>query len=286
MNAIEFLNNETAKNIKLFKKGKPVTANMFPEGQSTSHLDLFCSKTDKKISANHQARTKNKNLKAESENYVVHLVARELTNNPTLVLNLKHGIVASLPKIQKSIKANQNIDINLYKAYVNSTRAKKQLPLLLALAARGIISFSDSDKLLIRAGAGMVSNQNKILFLTARQQVSAQYRKTGKYCGIFKEKMAITRFSSSVINSLTASHKGNCGSSLLKWLVSNYNVKLEKPIQARDNIIYDQFNFDTLSAQEIADGILSGTFSKEDVSVSCSKEKIKEINNCIKNNLI
>lgn len=281
MKAISFLNNETGKDIEFNKKFKPIDNRVFGCSE-TSSLGLFQSKEQPTLKANRQARTKNLGLKAISEDYVVHLVARELSDNPNLVLSLKHGIVSSLPRIQQSILSSKNISINLYKAYVNSTRAKKKLPALLALAAKGILSFSDSDKLLVRAGAGMVNNQNKILFLTAKQQCSPDYKKTGKYCGTYKGKLAITRFSPSVINRLSASHKGNSGSTLFKWLVDSYNVKLEK-ISSRQNYLNEQFNYNALSAEEIADGLLEGTFDKEAISQCCSKSKIKEINNCIRN---
>lgn len=285
--AISFLNNPTAKDINYGHKKKPMSSDMFQRGTTdTSNLSMFQQRNPKSLKANNISRYKYKHLKTESEEFVAHLVARELQNNPKLILFLKRNIIQSLPAIKASILENQNIEINLRKAYINSTRNKKLLPTMLALASRGVLSFSQQSSDSLRAsGSQNVAKHNRILYLTPRQQCSHLYRRKGKYCGLYANQLAITRFSPDIINALSREHKV-CGSSqLLPWLLKALNVILPQ-LQSYNNILDKGIQFEALTSEEIAEGLLSGLYTRDQIRQSCDKELIKDINAQIKKRCI
>lgn len=280
----EFLHNPTAKDIKIGHKPEKFNPNLF-RGSDDHTISLYSEKRAG-IKANNISKYKYKNLKSESEDFVTTVVARELQNNPKLLLKCKKGIIQALPYIADSIKANQQIQINLRKAYINSLRANKKLPLLLSLATGGILSMSDTaTKMLHASGVKSVSSSNKILLLTAKQQLSKEYIPADKYHGFYKGKLAITRFSPEIVNKLKSFHKYNGTKKLIAHLMESYNIKLET-LKARENILDESSSFSVLTSEEIAEGLLNGLYTKDQVCKCCDKAKIAEINSFIKSRCI
>lgn len=266
--AYQFLSNPTAKDIQVGNKLEAFDDTIF-KGTDTVFGSLYQKKTIK-------AKVKGyKLLSYKQEDFITKLVFSSITENPDLLYRCSKDIKTSLRALKQYILDKKKIKVNMIEAYQFSEKNKKTLLSLMAFIKAGVLSVPDYKSRIV--ANNKVSKNDEILLLSSKHQSDGNFKRVGKFSGLYKGKPAIVAFSEKAINELSLVFKKD---RLYNYYISAYEIKPE--IISKQNDLDTGLSLNLMTATDIVEFLTQGLCTREQIKTKCSPEQIKQINSIIK----